>query len=96
MQTLSLDEVKVLFSGKEFNPLPNDKILDWSNLEAFADDKVSATQKQKFFLGWVENIAGKGENAGYQLVTSIFSFSHKVLKGCLCRVVKIRDCVVKS
>ena len=49
-----------------FNPLSNDKILDWSNLESFADDKVSVTQKQKFFLGWVENVAGKRENAGYQ------------------------------
>ena len=31
----------------------------------------------------IENIVGKGENAGYQhflLVTSIFSFSHNVFK----------------
>ena len=49
-----------------FNPLPNDKYLDWSKLEAFADDKINVTLKQKFFLGLVENIVGKGENAGYQ------------------------------
>ena len=28
-----------------------------------------------------ENIVGKGENAGYHLVTSIFSFSHYAFKG---------------
>ena len=48
------------------NSLPNDKLLDWSKLKAFAEDKMNVTLKQKFFLGWVENIVGKGENAGYQ------------------------------
>ena len=48
------------------NSLPNDKILDWSKLKAFADDKIKATEKLKFGLGRVENIVGKGENAGYQ------------------------------
>ena len=45
--------------------LPNNKFLDWSNLKAFAYDKINMTQKLKFVLGWVENIVGKGENAGY-------------------------------
>ena len=35
-------------------------------LKALKDDKINVTQKQKFFLGWVENIVGKGENADYQ------------------------------
>ena len=35
-------------------------------LKAFADDKVNAAQKMKFAFGRIENIAGKGENAGYQ------------------------------
>ena len=48
------------------NSLPNDKILDGSKLKAFAEDKININQKQKFFLGWIENIVGKGENAGYQ------------------------------
>ena len=48
------------------NSLPNDKILDWSKLKAFADDKLNATEKLKFVLGWIENIVGKGENAGFQ------------------------------
>ena len=46
--------------------LPSDKFLDWLKLKAFADDKIDVSQKQKFFLGQVENIAGKGENADYQ------------------------------
>ena len=34
-----------------FNSLPNDKILNWSKLKAFAADKLNV---------------GKGKNAGYQ------------------------------
>ena len=52
-----------------FNSLPNNRILDWSNLTAFADDKIDMNEKLKFGLGRVENIVGKGENAGNQLFT---------------------------
>ena len=48
------------------NSLPNDKILDQSKLKAFTDDQINATMKLKFVLGMIENIWGKGENAGYQ------------------------------
>ena len=48
------------------NSLPNDKYLEWSKFKALAGNKLNVTQKQKFCLGWVENIVGKGENAGYQ------------------------------
>ena len=48
------------------NSLPNDKILDWSKLKAFADDKINVTEKMKFVLAKVENIVRKEENAGYQ------------------------------
>ena len=37
-----------------------------TKLKAFADDKIIVIQKLKFVLGRVENIVGKGENAGYQ------------------------------
>ena len=47
-----------------FNSVPSDKILDWFKLKAFADDKVNLSEKLKFVLGRVENIVGKGENAG--------------------------------
>ena len=50
----------------EVNSLPNNKILDWSKLEAFADEKINMTEKSKSVLRRVENTVGKGENAGYQ------------------------------
>ena len=46
------------------NYLPYDKILTQSKLKALADDKINATQKMKFMSERVENILGKGENAG--------------------------------
>ena len=49
-----------------YNFLPNDKILDWSKLKAFADDKINVNQKLKSDTGRVENIVKKGENAGNQ------------------------------
>ena len=57
-----------------FNSSPNN-ILDWSKLKAFAD-KINVNQKFKFDMGRVENIVGKGENAGYQH----FPFSDNVFK----------------
>ena len=49
------------------NSIPNDKFLDWSKLKAFADDKISMTEKKKkFAMETEENLVGKGENAGYQ------------------------------
>ena len=48
------------------NSLTNDKILDGSKIKAFADDKINVTQEMKFVLEMVENIIGKGKNAGYQ------------------------------
>ena len=49
-----------------FNSLPKDKFLDCSKFKAFADDKLNLAKKLEFELGRVENIVGKGENAGYQ------------------------------
>ena len=74
------------------NSLPNNKISDYSKFKAFADDKVIVTQKLKLGLERVENIVGKGENAGYQhfLLSTMFS------KAFLSRGVKSRDCVVKG
>ena len=44
-------------------------------MKPFADDKINVTQKLKFVLGRVENIVGKGENAGNQ---HFLLFAHKV------------------
>ena len=51
-----------------FNSLPNDKILDWSKLNAFADNKIKVPilKMMIFVFDRVENIVGKGENACYQ------------------------------
>ena len=74
------------------NSLPNDNILDLPKLNAFADDKTNVNEKLKFCLGWVENIVGKGK----MLVTSISPFPTMFSKALCFRVVKSRDCVVKS
>ena len=50
----------------QFNPLPDDKILDQSKLKAFPDNNLKVYQKLKFALGRVEYIVGKEGNAGYQ------------------------------
>ena len=34
-------------------------------MKAFAGNKIDITEKMKFVFGRVENIVGKGENAGY-------------------------------
>ena len=49
-----------------FNPLPNDNILDRSKFKAFVEDNFSVIQMVQYFYDRVENIVGKGENAGYQ------------------------------
>ena len=64
------------FFSKIFNSLSNDKMLAWSKLKAFADDKINGTGKPNLSFGWVENLAGKGK----MLITSIFSFSYDVFK----------------
>ena len=50
--------------------LPNDKIVHWSELKAFADNKTNVAEILKFVLGRVENIVGKQK----MLITSILSF----------------------
>ena len=48
-------------------------------MKAFVDDKINATKKLKFVLDWIENILGKGENAGYQH----FLFSQNIFENLL-------------
>ena len=47
-------------------PLPNNKFLHWFKLKELADEKINVTEKLKFVLRRVENMVGKGQNAGYQ------------------------------
>ena len=53
-------------NGRAFNSLPNGKILEWSKLKAFADDKINVAEMIFSLSDREENIVGKGENAGYQ------------------------------
>ena len=55
-----------LYLSNVFNSLPNDKILARSKLKAFADDKTEFSKIMNFVFDRVENIVGKGENAGNQ------------------------------
>ena len=66
-----------------FYQMINDKILDWSNLKGFAEDRSNVAKLVIIsFFEKVENIVGKGENAGYQYFLlfpqcfSIFFLSH--------------------
>ena len=49
-----------------FNPLPDNKILDWSKLKQSADDNFKFDENSIKFSKWVENTVGKGEIARYE------------------------------
>ena len=49
-----------------FNPLSEDKILDWSKLKQSADDNFKFDENSKKFSKPVENTVGKGEIARYE------------------------------
>ena len=61
----------------KLNSLLNDKILDPSKLKAFTD-KMNVTQKLNFLGGKVENMVGKGENAGDQHFLLFLLFFQKL------------------
>ena len=50
----------------EFNPLPDDNILDRSNLKQPADDNSKFDENRRNFSKQVENTVGKGEIACYE------------------------------
>ena len=52
--------------GFFFNPLPDDKILDWSKLKQFAEDNSKFDENSRKFSKRVENTVGKGEIARYE------------------------------
>ena len=61
---LSLKDSKIVI-WERVKSLLNDENLDWSKLKVFADNQINANKYLKFGLKRVENIVGKGENAGY-------------------------------
>ena len=48
------------------NPLPDDKILDWSKLKQSADDNFKFDENSRKFSKRVKNSMGKGEIARYE------------------------------
>ena len=73
--------------------LPNDKILDWPKLKAFADNILIADSNFKFDLERVENIVKKRRKCWSPPFSSFCTmFSITYLLG----VVKSRDCVVNG
>ena len=49
-----------------FNPLPDDKILDWFKLKQIAVDILKCIQIEKLVLYRVENIVRKGDIVCYK------------------------------
>ena len=58
--------LNILSSGKELTLCQSNKIWNQSNLKAFADDILIVVQMMIRVTDRIENIVGKGENAGYQ------------------------------
>ena len=72
------------------NSLPNGNVLDWTKVKVFADDKLNYATIINSVFDRIENIVGKGENAGYQhflLFPQCFqkySFSGSLKVGIVC------------
>ena len=49
-----------------FNPLSDNKILDWSKLKQIEDDIFKFDENSRKFSKRVENTVGKGEIARYE------------------------------
>ena len=67
--------------------------MDWTKFKAFADDKLNIGAIMISCFDSVENIVGKGENAGYQ---HFLLFPQSFQKASFVGVVKSQDCVVKK
>ena len=63
------------------NSIPNDKILDCSKLKAFAKDKINLAKMMIYVFDRIENIVGKGENAGYQHFLLFLCFQKAYFSG---------------
>ena len=81
----NLDGSKFLSFGIELNPLPDDKILDWSKLKQFAEDNFEFDENSRKFSKQVENTVGKGEIAFHK---HILLFPQCFQKACFAGVSK--------
>ena len=74
------------------NSLPNDKILDSTQLKAFADDKINSAHKTISVFDNVENIMGKRRKCW---LPAFSAFPMMFSKGLFLRAVKSGDWVDK-
>ena len=75
------------------NNLPNNKLLDWSKLRAFADDNKKKSDSKIEIQIWKSK---KNCGIGRKCWLAAFSpFPSMFSKGSFFKVVKSRDCVVK-
>ena len=65
-RTLNLTLYQTIMIFNNFNPLPDDKILDWSKLKQSADHNFQFDVNSRKFSKLVENTVGKGEIACYE------------------------------
>ena len=79
---------------KRLKPLLDDKILDWSKLKSFADNNLKVVKMPIYVLDRVENIVGKGVNAG--LPAFFFFFPTLFSKALLSMVIRSQHCFGKS
>ena len=77
----------------DFNPLPNDKILDVSKLKGIADDKIKETEN--FEICFVKDRKHCGKRRKCWL-PAFSPFPTMFSRGFFLRGVKSRDCVVMS
>ena len=67
IEKLEFEKEKILKNPTLYlNPLPDDKILDWSKLQQSADDNFEFAVNSRKFSKLVENTVGKGEIARYE------------------------------
>ena len=62
----NMDEAKILSCGKTSTLFQTTTILALSKVKAFAGDNLNGTQNMEMVFHRVENIVGKGKNAGSQ------------------------------
>ena len=55
-----------VFLAWVINSLPNENILDWPKLKAFADDYLNIAKMMIFLYDGIENIVRERENADYR------------------------------
>ena len=75
------------------NPLPNDKILDPSKFKGIADNNLNVNENLKFALGKDRKHCGKRRKC---CLPAFSPFPTMFSKGFFPRVVKSRDCAVKT